>query len=70
MVILQAGRRGDRAIRVKDVLQQLKRTRYTLDELKEKPEGVDPLKLETYLSDEEFKVTLQIVEDLVAYNQR
>ncbi|PIK59511.1 Supervillin [Apostichopus japonicus] len=59
----KAGRRSDRAIHVRDVLQQLKRTRYTLAELQEKPEGIDPLKLETYLSDEEFKKVLTVTRE-------
>ena len=35
------------------------RTRFTIEELKRKPppEGVDPAKLETYLSDADFKVS-------------
>ncbi|GAB6018907.1 hypothetical protein CHUAL_000560 [Chamberlinius hualienensis] len=46
---------------VVDVLAQLKRTRYPLSELKERPlpEGVDPSIIETYLSDEEFEEVLK-----------
>lgn len=40
-------------------------SRYTFDELQERPlpEGVDPLKLETYLSDEEFQEILEMTKD-------
>lgn len=43
---------------VQEVLSQLSRDRYTLKELQEKPypPGVDPLRLESYLTDEEFQV--------------
>ena len=39
-------------------LSKYSRTEFKLAELKQKPlpEGVDPSKLETYLSDEDFKV--------------
>ena len=39
-------------------LLKYSRTKFKLEELKQKPppEGVDPAKLETYLSDEDFKV--------------
>ena len=43
---------------IEDELAKYSRTRFTLEELSKRPvpEGVDPSKLETYLSDEEFKV--------------
>lgn len=43
---------------VQEVLSQLSRDRYSLKELQEKPypPGVDPLRLESYLTDEEFQV--------------
>ena len=45
------------------------RTRFSLAELRKQPppEGVDPTKLETYLSDEDFKVCCELVmqHDLV-----
>lgn len=46
--------------RVRDILAQLTRTRYTLNELTAKPlpDGVDPLRLEVYLGDEEFVAAL------------
>lgn len=44
-------------ILVEDVLSRLCKTTYPLAELKARPlpEGVDPLRLETYLSDEDFE---------------
>lgn len=44
---------------VESELLKYSRSRFTLDELKKKPvpEGVDAAKLETYLSDEDFKVS-------------
>ncbi|XP_071943115.1 uncharacterized protein [Antedon mediterranea] len=61
----EEGRSGDKAILVKDVLEKLTKSRYTLAELKERPlpEGVDPLKLEVYLSDEEFEEILKMPKD-------
>lgn len=46
---------------VSDVLAELSRKHYTFDELLQRPlpDGVDPLKLETYLGEEEFEVGLQ-----------
>ena len=42
-------------------LKKLSRDQYSLAELQKKPlpEGVDPKKLESYLSEEEFKVSTQ-----------
>ncbi|XP_033114401.1 supervillin-like isoform X2 [Anneissia japonica] len=61
----EEGRSGDKAVLVKDILEKLNKTRYTLAELKERPlpEGVDPLKLEVYLSDEEFEEILKMPKD-------
>ena len=41
------------------MLSKLNRSRYTFKELQERPlpDGVDPLRLETYLGDEEFEVS-------------
>jgi supervillin len=47
-------------IPVQSALEKLTRTSFTLEELKEKPEGVDMGKLETYLCDEEFENLLQM----------
>ena len=46
-----------RRVDVEDELLKYERTRFSLEVLKQKPvpEGVDPSKLESYLSDEEFK---------------
>ena len=46
-----------RRVDVEDELMKYERTRFSLDTLKQRPlpEGVDPARLETYLSDEEFK---------------
>jgi len=43
---------------VVDVLASLKRAKYKWAELQERPlpDGVDPLRLESYLTDEEFNV--------------
>ena len=44
-------------------LQKYSKTQFSLEELKQKPppEGVDPAKLEVYLSDEDFKVCLCVM---------
>lgn len=43
---------------VQDVLSRLNKDEYSIEELTSKPlpEGVDPLNLEIYLSDQDFKV--------------
>ena len=43
-----------------DVLSQLNRSEYAASILRQKPlpDGVNPLKLENYLSDQEFQVNL------------
>ncbi|XP_042363517.1 supervillin [Plectropomus leopardus] len=45
---------------VKEALSQLSRQQYSIEELTRKPlpEGVDPLRLEDYLSDQDFKTLL------------
>uniref|UniRef100_A0A8C9XVA9 Supervillin d n=1 Tax=Sander lucioperca TaxID=283035 RepID=A0A8C9XVA9_SANLU len=45
---------------VKEALSQLSKQQYSIEELTSKPlpEGVDPLRLEDYLSDQDFKVGL------------
>lgn len=47
---------------VKDVLSQLSKQQYSIEELTRKPlpEGVDPLRVEDYLSDQDFKVQVHI----------
>ncbi|XP_038072635.1 supervillin-like [Patiria miniata] len=56
------GKSGDHAVLVSEVLQKLTKAQYTFAELQQKPlpDGVDPLKLETYLSEEEFKEKLNM----------
>ena len=46
-----------RRVDVEDELLKYERTRFSLAVLKERPlpEGVDPARLETYLSDDDFK---------------
>lgn len=43
---------------VKEALSRLSKQQYSIEELtgKQLPEGVDPLRLEDYLSDQDFKV--------------
>ena len=55
---LQDGKTEGELMPVQDLLKKLTKTRYTFHELLEVPlpEGVDPLKLESYLSDIEFEV--------------
>lgn len=48
---------------VQEVLSQLSRDRYSLKELQEKPEGVDLLHMESYLTDEEFQEVLGMRKD-------
>ena len=45
------------------LLNKLSKTRYTLEELQERPlpEGVDPLRMEAYLHDREFEVNLRVI---------
>lgn len=53
----EQGARGRRTS-INTAYKMLTRTEYTLEELQgeEKPEGVDPSRLEDYLSEEEFMV--------------
>lgn len=43
---------------MKEALSKLSRQQYSIEELTRKPlpEGVDPLRLEDYLSDQDFRV--------------
>ena len=47
---------------IEDVLAQLNKDRYPLSVLRKPqlPDGVDPLKLECYLCDEEFEVCFHL----------
>lgn len=49
---------------VQDALAQLMKNQYPLEELLRSPlpEGVDPQRLEVYLSDQDFQVALHISE--------
>lgn len=53
-------------ILVEDVLARLCQTAYPLEDLLARPlpEGVDPLRLEVYLSDEDFQVLKETLEQL------
>ncbi|XP_067225073.1 supervillin isoform X1 [Chanodichthys erythropterus] len=55
----------NKVILVKDALSKLSRQQYTVEELTSKPlpEGVDPLHLECYLSDEDFQSVLEMTRD-------
>lgn len=55
---LQEGRSQDEIQSIQDVLDRLKRTTYSLNELQVRPppEGVDPTRLESYLTQEDFQV--------------
>uniref|UniRef100_A0A3B3TUA4 HP domain-containing protein n=1 Tax=Poecilia latipinna TaxID=48699 RepID=A0A3B3TUA4_9TELE len=46
-------------ILVKEALSKLSKQQYSIEELTRKPlpEGVDPLRLEDYLSDQDFKMS-------------
>lgn len=48
----------NKVILVKEALSKLSKQQYSIEELTHKPlpEGVDPMRLEDYLSDEDFKV--------------
>uniref|UniRef100_A0A8C7XLE9 Supervillin d n=1 Tax=Oryzias sinensis TaxID=183150 RepID=A0A8C7XLE9_9TELE len=51
-----------KVVLVKDVLSKLSKQQYSIEELTRKPlpEGVDPLRLEDYLSDEDFQTLLEM----------
>ena len=57
-LFFQEGKKPGEMISVEDLLHRLTKTKYTWQELQEHPlpEGVDPLKMEAYLVDEEFEV--------------
>uniref|UniRef100_W5MKA4 Supervillin a n=1 Tax=Lepisosteus oculatus TaxID=7918 RepID=W5MKA4_LEPOC len=56
---------SNQIILVEDVLARLCQTTYPLAELQARPlpEGVDPLKLEIYLSDEDFETALELTRE-------
>ncbi|XP_059893675.1 supervillin-like isoform X2 [Gadus macrocephalus] len=51
-----------KVVLVKEVLSKLSKEQYSIEELTRKPlpEGVDPLRLEDYLADHDFKVLLEM----------
>lgn len=54
----QAESSKNKVVLVKEALSKLSRQQYSTEELTRKPlpEGVDPLRLEDYLSDQDFRV--------------
>lgn len=57
-VCTQAEGSKNKVMLVKEALSKLSKQQYSIEELTRKtlPEGVDPLRLEDYLSDQDFKV--------------
>lgn len=55
---MQVENSKNKVILVKEALSKLSKQQYSIEELTTVPlpEGVDPLRLEDYLSDEDFKV--------------
>lgn len=66
---LQVERSKNKVMLVKEALSKLSKQQYSIEELTRKPppEGVDPLRLEDYLSDQDFKVGQSAA---VQYDQR
>lgn len=58
----KAGHSKSKVILVKDALSKLSKQQYSIEELTAKPppEGVDPLRLEDYLSDQDFKTLFEM----------
>ncbi|KAF7705184.1 supervillin [Silurus meridionalis] len=56
---------GNKVILVEDALSKLSKNQYSLEELTTRPlpEGVDPLHLELYLSDKDFKTALEMTRE-------
>ena len=57
-VCVQGEGSRSKVVLVKEVLSKLSKEQYSIEELTRKPlpEGVDPLRLEDYLADHDFKV--------------
>ncbi|KAF4085204.1 hypothetical protein AMELA_G00114930 [Ameiurus melas] len=55
----------NKVILVEDALSKLSKNQYSLEELTTRPlpEGVDPLRLEIYLSDKDFEVALEMTRE-------
>lgn len=64
-ILNQAEAVRNKVILVQDALARLCKTQYSFEELQAKPlpEGVDPLKLEIYLSNEDFQRVLEMKRD-------
>lgn len=64
-ILSQAEAVRNKVILVQDALARLCKTQYSFEELQAKPlpEGVDPLKLEIYLSNEDFQRVLEMKRD-------
>ncbi|XP_060084350.1 uncharacterized protein LOC132563623 [Ylistrum balloti] len=62
---LRDGKTDGEMVSLHDILEKMTKTCYTFAELQERPlpEGVDPLKLEKYLIDDEFEETLGMTKD-------
>uniref|UniRef100_A0A3Q2PQ28 Supervillin d n=1 Tax=Fundulus heteroclitus TaxID=8078 RepID=A0A3Q2PQ28_FUNHE len=58
----KSGSSKSKVILVKDALSKLSKEQYSIEELTRKPlpEGVDPLRLEDYLSDQDFKTLFEM----------
>ncbi|XP_021351835.1 uncharacterized protein LOC110449351 isoform X3 [Mizuhopecten yessoensis] len=62
---LREGKTDGEMVSLHDILEKMTKACYTFVELQERPlpDGVDPLKLEKYLIDEEFEETLGMTKD-------
>jgi supervillin len=62
-VRVQEGRKEGEEVSVQDLYERLTETKYTWQQLQERPlpEGVNPLKLEFYLEDSEFEVRVELM---------
>ncbi|XP_069108272.1 serine-rich adhesin for platelets-like isoform X2 [Argopecten irradians] len=62
---LRDGKTEGEMVSLQEILEKMTKACYTFAELQERPlpEGVDPLKLEKYLIDEEFEETLGMTKD-------
>lgn len=62
---LQGDAVRNKVMLVQDALSKLSKTQYSVEELMAKPlpEGVDPLHLETYLSDQDFQSVLEMSKE-------
>ncbi|XP_028821949.1 supervillin [Denticeps clupeoides] len=64
-ITVQAEGARNKIILVEDALSQLSKNQFSLEELTSKPlpEGVDPLHLEVYLSDQDFQCVLEMTRE-------